>query len=85
MTRLRLLSRPECHLCEELRQRVDGMLGDLPREWEVVDVDSDPDLAAQFGDAIPVLFVNGKLFAKTRLPPIATRLRLLRAAAEEEG
>lgn len=83
MTRLKLLSRPGCHLCEELRQRVDGMLGDRPREWEVVDVDSDPDLAAQFGETIPVLYINGKLFAKTRLPPIATRLRLLRAAAED--
>lgn len=80
MTRLKLLSRPGCHLCEELRRRVDGMLGDRPREWEVVDVDSDPDLAAEFGEAIPVLYVNGKLFAKTRLPP-AAKLRLLRAAA----
>ncbi len=79
-TRLRLLSRPGCHLCEELRSRVDAILSDVPRDWEVVDVDSDRDLAARWGEAIPVLYVNGRLFAKTRLPPIAARLRLRRAA-----
>jgi hypothetical protein len=79
--RLTLLSRPGCHLCDELRDRVDALLGDVPREWEIVDVDADPALARAHGDRIPVLYVNGKLFAKTRLPPIATRLRLLRAAA----
>lgn len=84
MTRLKLLSRPGCHLCEELRSRVDQLLGDRPREWEVVDVDSDPDLAKRFGREIPVLYVNGRLFAKIRLPPFATRLRLLRAAAAGE-
>lgn len=80
MTRLRLLSRPGCHLCEEMRARVDELLEDAAREWEVVDVDSDRELARRFGEAIPVLYVNGRLFAKTRLPPVATKLRLRRAA-----
>jgi len=81
--RLTLLSRPGCHLCDELRDRVDALLGDVAREWEIVDVDADPALARAHGDRIPVLYVNGKLFAKTRLPPIATRLRLFRAAARD--
>ena len=80
MTRLRLLSRPGCHLCDEMRRRVEAILGDMPRTWEEVDVDSNPELARRYGEAIPVLFVNGRLFAKTRLPPLATRLRLQRAA-----
>jgi ABC-type uncharacterized transport system ATPase subunit len=77
--RLKLLSRPGCGLCEEMHRRVDELLEDRPREWEVVDVDSDPDLVRRFGNEIPVLYVNGRLFAKIRLPPIAARLRLLRA------
>jgi glutaredoxin-like protein DUF836 len=80
--RLRLLSRPACHLCEAMRREVDEILADSPRSWEIVDVDSDPVLAAEFGDVIPVLYVNGRIFAKTRLPPIATALRLRRAAAK---
>ncbi|MDQ6893674.1 MAG: glutaredoxin family protein [Acidobacteriota bacterium] len=77
--RLRLFSRPGCHLCEAMRRQVDGILRGSPHEWEIVDIDSDPALAAEFGEAIPVLFVNGRLFAKTRLPPIAPALRLRRA------
>jgi hypothetical protein len=78
--RLRLLSRPGCHLCDAMRREVDEILRDSPHAWEVVDVDSDPALAAEFGEAIPILYVNGRLFARTRLPPIAPALRLKRAA-----
>ncbi|MDQ2871259.1 MAG: glutaredoxin family protein [Acidobacteriota bacterium] len=85
MTRLRLLSRPGCHLCDRLRAQADEMLEGIPHSWEIVDVDSLPDLAARFGDAIPILFVGDRLFAKTRLPPIATRLRLRRAARAQSG
>jgi hypothetical protein len=81
MIRLKLLSRPGCGLCEEMQSEVDQLLGEKPREWEIVDVASDPALASRYGEAIPVLFVNGRLFAKTRLPRLALRLRLERAAA----
>jgi hypothetical protein len=64
-----------------MREDVDRLLGDRPHTWDVVDVDSDPELAQRFGESIPILSVNGRPFAKTRLPPFATRLRLLRAAA----
>jgi len=81
---LRLYSRPGCHLCDLMRSEVDRILGDRPRLWEVIDVDSQPELAARYGESIPVLFVNGHLFAKVRLPQLAGRLRLLRAAARSE-
>ena len=78
--RLRLLSRPGCHLCDAMRVEVDALLGDRQKTWEIVDVDSDPKLSIRYGESIPVLFVNGRLFAKIRLPRLAARLRLLRAA-----
>ena len=81
MIQLMLLSRPGCHLCDEMRREVDALLGDRPHEWNVVDVDSDADLALRYGDSIPVLFVNGHLFAKIRLPRLSSKLRLVRAAA----
>ena len=83
MIALRLLSRPGCHLCEEMREEVDRILADDPHAWEVVDVDSDDELARRWGDTIPVLFVNGRFFAKVRVPRLAARLRLLRVAAGE--
>jgi Glutaredoxin-like domain (DUF836) len=79
--RLTLMSRPGCHLCEEMRREVDALLAGEPHEWEVVDVDSDPELARRYGDEIPVLFVNGRLFAKIRLPRLSSKVRLLRSAS----
>lgn len=85
MIRLRLLSRPGCHLCEDMRARVDALLESEPHEWEVVDVDSDEELARRWSDRIPVLFVEGALFATGSLPALETRARILRAAAERGG
>jgi hypothetical protein len=85
MIELRLLSRPDCHLCGEMRAEVDRLLSDDPHRWEIVDVDSDDELARRWSDSIPVLFVNGRFFAKLRIPKLAARLRLLRAAAGETG
>lgn len=84
MIRLTLYSRPGCHLCEEMRREVENLLGDLPHEWNVVDVDLDPELARRYGESIPILFVNGHLFAKIRLPRLSSKLRLVRAAARSE-
>jgi glutaredoxin len=81
LTRLTLLSRPGCHLCEEMRRQVEAILADVERQWEEVDVDSDPELARRYGETIPILFVNGRLFAKIRLPRLAAALRLRRAAS----
>jgi Glutaredoxin-like domain (DUF836) len=78
--RLRLYTREGCGLCEEMRREVDGLLDAELREWELVDVDSDPALAQRYGESVPVLFVNERLFAKVRLPGLAARLRLRRAA-----
>ncbi len=80
MIRLRLLSRPDCHLCDEMQREVDDLLEGESREWEILDVDRDPDLARRYGEEVPVLFVNDRLFAKVRLPRLASRLRLRRAA-----
>jgi len=79
--RLRLYTRAGCGLCDEMRRQVDAFLEEAPRAWEVVDVDADPALAARYGEEIPVLFVNDRLFAKIRLPRLAAALRLKRAAA----
>jgi hypothetical protein len=78
--RLRLLSRPGCHLCDRMRAEVDEILDGEAREWEIVNVDGDAALASRYGAEIPVLFVNDRLFAKLRLPRLASRLRLRRAA-----
>jgi len=64
-----------------MHAEVDQLLEDAPKEWELVDVDEDPALSSKYGEQIPVLFVNGRLFARIRLPRLGTRLRLMRAAS----
>ena len=64
---LRLLSRSGCHLCEEMKGVVGPLVRTLGGTLEVVDVDSDPALAARWGNEIPVLLdAEGRVVAKAR-------------------
>jgi hypothetical protein len=75
---LRLLSRPGCHLCDEMRAVVFPLVTGLGGTLETVDVDSDPALAARWGNEIPVLLdAEGRVLAKVRdsAAQIARRLR----------
>lgn len=64
---LRLLSRPGCHLCDEMRAMVSPLVARLGGTLETVDVDSDPALAARWGNEIPVLLdAEGRVLAKVR-------------------
>jgi hypothetical protein len=65
--RLRLLSRPGCHLCEEMRAVVLPLVERSGGSLEVVDVDADPALSERWGDEIPVLLDGeGRVVAKAR-------------------
>jgi hypothetical protein len=58
--RLQLLTRVGCHLCEtaaETLTRIGGEAGLVP---EAVDVDSDADLQAEYGDRVPVVLLDGR-------------------------
>ena len=74
--RLTLLTRRECCLCEEMHAVIREVAGEVPAAIETVDVDSDPELQARYGDAIPVLLVNGRMAFKYRVTAAALRRRL---------
>ena len=64
---LRLLSRSGCHLCEEMKSVVGPLVRKIGGTLEVVDVDSDPELAARWGNEIPVLLdAEGRVVATAR-------------------
>lgn len=81
MIELELYTRRECCLCEEMKDVVEEASRGFPVRLSLVDVDSRPDLARQFGAEVPVLFVNGSKFAKFRTDP----RRLRRKLAAERG
>jgi hypothetical protein len=57
--RVELLGRVGCHLCDDARAVVVGVLDELGEQLLERDVDTDPELARRFGDQVPVLFVDG--------------------------
>jgi glutaredoxin len=58
--RLQLLVRAGCHLCATAREtltRLGEEVGEIPAE---VDVDTDPELQAEYGDRVPVVLLDGR-------------------------
>ena len=78
MPKLRLLSRPDCGLCDEFRLELAHLAEStsLP-PLELVDVDSDPELARRYGLEIPVLLLDDVRVCQHRLDS-SELLRLLR-------
>jgi glutaredoxin len=54
-----LLSRPGCHLCEEARQVIEKVAGDLGVTWAERDITASAQDLADYGDMIPVTFIDG--------------------------
>lgn len=50
-----LYGRPYCHLCDDMLAALDGLRSEFSFSVEVVDVDGDPLLDAQYGELVPVL------------------------------
>ncbi len=71
-SRIRIYSRPGCHLCEllidELMPLIRGRL-----ELEVVDIDTRPEWKLQYGVRIPVVEYNGEIVCEHHLDTAAIR------------
>ncbi|MCY7362778.1 MAG: glutaredoxin family protein [Ignavibacteria bacterium] len=67
MAEIVLYSKNNCHLCDEMKI----VLTNLQREYRFklteFDIESDNELFAKYREKIPVLTINGKLFAKYRI------------------
>ena len=82
MSRVTLISRDGCHLCEEAEQTLDRI---LPGDWDRVDVDGDDEMTREYGDRVPVVLLDGaehgywkveqeRLLRDIQRPPGAPRL-----------
>lgn len=56
---LQLVTRSECHLCENAREVVATVAGQLQLRWTEVSLDDHPELTERYGEEIPVVLVNG--------------------------
>ena len=50
-----LYVRRDCHLCAEMYSEVTALAASHALTFELVDIDSDPDLVARYGHKVPVL------------------------------
>ena len=57
--RVRIYSRPGCHLCDDAREIVARVCADLETSYEEVDITTDAELLRRFTDEIPVTVVDG--------------------------
>jgi glutaredoxin len=74
--RITLYSRPECHLCEAMRDVALPVAREMGATFEEVDVDADPVVAARYDLEVPVLCVNGEKAFSIRVTPALLRRRL---------
>ncbi len=75
-----LYTREGCHLCTHARDALRRLAHDVEFELRVVDVDDDPELAARYGESVPVVAVEGVEVSTGRIDVAAVR----RAVASAE-
>lgn len=63
---LRLLTRPGCHLCDEMKKLLNQLSSEIDVSVEEVDITGDKTLERQFGSEIPVLMHKHEVVAKVR-------------------
>ncbi len=76
--RVRLLSKPGCHLCDDARAVVEAVCAERGESFDEVDITEDPELMETYGEQIPVTFVDGKQHDFWRVDPDRLRTALSR-------
>jgi hypothetical protein len=59
-TRITLIGKPGCHLCDAAREIVAKVAADLGVGWVEYDINADPRLKEDYWDLIPVTLVDGR-------------------------
>ena len=59
--RMVLYTRVGCHLCEDVWAELQRQQSRYGFRLESIDIDGDPDLAAKYGETVPVVMVDGVL------------------------
>ncbi len=69
--RLIIYGRKDCHLCFDMIAALNELQTQFCFRVELVDVDSNVELLAQFGERVPVLIAGGEEICHFHLDPIA--------------
>ena len=61
--RLQLMTRAGCHLCEIAAETLTRLAGEAGLVPDLVDVDADDELRAEYGDRVPVVLLDGREYS----------------------
>ena len=67
--RVQLLSKPQCHLCDEARAVVSAVCAELGQSWTERSIMDDPALYDEFWERIPVVLVDDRVVEFWRVDP----------------
>jgi glutaredoxin len=75
---LTLIGKPGCHLCDDAKAVVDGVLAEFDKEigLEEKNILDDESLFARYSEEIPVLLINGRVHNYWRIDPARLRAEL---------
>lgn len=77
-SRVVLIAKPECHLCENARLTIAKVCAELGETWSELSIMDDPQLADQYFESIPVVLIDGKVHDKWRVDEQRLRIALLK-------
>ena len=58
--RVTVYTRVNCSLCATAEADVARICGELGHRWVAVDIETDPELRAEYGDRVPVIMIDGQ-------------------------
>jgi glutaredoxin len=75
---LLLYTRKDCCLCAEMKEVIRRVAGAIPLVLNEIAVDGAPELEKQYGEQVPVLFIDGRKAFKHRVTARELQKRLSR-------
>lgn len=78
VSRITVISRGGCHLCDAAREVVQRVAQDTGAGWVEVDVDTDPELLRRWSEQVPVTLVDGEQHDYWRVDEARLRAALAR-------
>lgn len=76
-SRVTLVGKPGCHLCDDARAAVAAVCAESGTGWSELSILDDPVLADRYGEQIPVVLVDGEVHDFWRVDPERLRAALV--------
>jgi len=75
-SRVVLIGKSDCHLCENARLIIAKVCAELGETWSELSILEDPKLADQYFESIPVTLIDGRVHDKWRVDESRLRVAL---------